>query len=205
MKKQFFFSFILLISSFFISSILYSQSENVGIGVPIPLSKLHVDGTIRSDSLSGTGVRVAIANPDGEIEYLVPGNNNDIIHQTPQGPAWKSSNSNNSGNDCAPFECPTTFSLTSQNGMYFGTCLRYCGTLEEDGFTDWRVPTIDEALNLAPYIPAEVYGIWTRTRFVYTADPSWPGSERLVTFNLTTGDMTVIIAVNQTLHCKCVR
>jgi len=42
-------------------------SQNVGIGTNNPLSKLHVAGTIRSDTLIGPGVRSLFAAPNGRI------------------------------------------------------------------------------------------------------------------------------------------
>lgn len=42
-------------------------AQNVGIGTNTPLSKLHVAGTIRSDTLIGTGVRSLFAAPNGRI------------------------------------------------------------------------------------------------------------------------------------------
>lgn len=48
---------------------LSTFSQNVGIGTTTPLSKLHVAGTIRSDTLIyiGPGVRSLFATPDGRI------------------------------------------------------------------------------------------------------------------------------------------
>jgi hypothetical protein len=42
-------------------------SQNVGIGTALPLSKLHVAGAIRSDTLIGAGVRNLFASPNGRI------------------------------------------------------------------------------------------------------------------------------------------
>lgn len=44
-----------------------SFSQNVGIGTNNPLSKFHVAGPIRSDTLIGTGVRNLFASPNGRI------------------------------------------------------------------------------------------------------------------------------------------
>jgi polyhydroxyalkanoate synthesis regulator phasin len=41
--------------------------QNVGIGTNSPLSKLHVAGTIRSDTLIGVGVRNLFTTPNGRI------------------------------------------------------------------------------------------------------------------------------------------
>jgi hypothetical protein len=48
-----------------VSAQLFSQ--NVGIGTNSPLSKLHVAGTIRSDTLIGVGVRSLFTTPNGRI------------------------------------------------------------------------------------------------------------------------------------------
>lgn len=48
---------------------MHTFSQNVGIGTNTPLSKLHVAGTIRSDTLIyvGPGVRTLFATPNGRI------------------------------------------------------------------------------------------------------------------------------------------
>jgi len=45
----------------------FLSGQNVGIGTNNPLSKLHVAGTIRSDTLIGPGVRSLFASPNGRI------------------------------------------------------------------------------------------------------------------------------------------
>jgi len=46
-----------------------------------------------------------------------------------------------SGGGCA---CPTMLSNESANTMNFGNAIRYCYTLNEGGFTDWHLPSLDE-------------------------------------------------------------
>ncbi|MES2512508.1 MAG: tail fiber domain-containing protein [Bacteroidota bacterium] len=52
---------------FFSTSIIRLHAQNVGIGTSTPLSKLHVAGAIRSDTLIGPGVRSLFASPNGRI------------------------------------------------------------------------------------------------------------------------------------------
>ena len=48
-------------------SMVHTFAQNVGIGTNTPLSKLHVAGAIRSDTLIGPGVRSLFASPNGRI------------------------------------------------------------------------------------------------------------------------------------------
>ena len=48
-------------------ALFQSFSQNVGIGTNNPLSKFHVAGAIRSDTLIGAGVRSLFAAPNGRI------------------------------------------------------------------------------------------------------------------------------------------
>ncbi|MFZ4061301.1 MAG: DUF1566 domain-containing protein [Bacteroidia bacterium] len=49
--------------------------------------------------------------------------------------------SGSGGGGCA---CPTMLSNESANTMNIGNALRYCYTLNEGGFTDWHLPSLDE-------------------------------------------------------------
>lgn len=44
-----------------------TTSNEVGIGETNPQAKLHVDGTVRLEDLSGTGTRMVVANTDGDL------------------------------------------------------------------------------------------------------------------------------------------
>ena len=56
-----------LLSFMFFAVTILVKGQNVGIGTNSPLSKLHVAGTIRSDTLIGAGVRSLFAAPNGRI------------------------------------------------------------------------------------------------------------------------------------------
>ena len=56
-----------LLSFMFFAVTIFVKGQNVGIGTNSPLSKLHVAGTIRSDTLIGSGVRNLFAAPNGRI------------------------------------------------------------------------------------------------------------------------------------------
>ena len=56
-----------LLSFMFFAVTIFVKGQNVGIGTNSPLSKLHVAGAIRSDTLIGSGVRNLFASPNGRI------------------------------------------------------------------------------------------------------------------------------------------
>lgn len=51
----------------FFGFLIQLKAQNVGIGTNTPLSKLHIAGAIRSDTLIGPGVRSLFASPNGRI------------------------------------------------------------------------------------------------------------------------------------------
>jgi hypothetical protein len=68
-------------------SMIYSQ--NVGIGVPAPLEKLHVAGNARVNNLAGIGTRVVGSDVNGTLVNIAPGTNGQVLTQTVGGPAWQ--------------------------------------------------------------------------------------------------------------------
>jgi hypothetical protein len=66
------------------------------------------------------------------------------------------------GNGC--YSCPTQISTMSANTMDYSSAFQYCSNLNENGKTDWRVPTLAEfeyardVLNL----PVPIVDCWTK-------------------------------------------
>jgi len=54
----------------------------------------------------------------------------------------------------------------SSSPMTWGDCARYCANLVEGGFSDWRMPTLKEAIELATKVDAG-----TNTNYFWTATP----------------------------------
>jgi hypothetical protein len=65
------------------------QSQNVGIGVAIPLEKLHVAGNVRVNNLAGVGTRMVGSDATGTLVNIAAGTNGQVLTQTGGGPAWQ--------------------------------------------------------------------------------------------------------------------
>jgi hypothetical protein len=65
------------------------HAQNVGIGVPIPLEKLHVAGNVRVNNLSGVGTRMVGSDANGTLVNIAAGTNGQVLTQTAGGPAWQ--------------------------------------------------------------------------------------------------------------------
>ena len=76
-----------LIGSLLVANTLMGQ--NVGIGIAIPLAKLHVAGNVRVDPLAGVGTRMVGADLSGTLTVIAPGLNGQVLTQTVGGPAWQ--------------------------------------------------------------------------------------------------------------------
>lgn len=65
-------------------------------------------------------------------------------------------------NGCA--SCPTMFSSVSQATMSAQTASSYCSVLVESGYTDWRLPSLDEFEYLRDVldIPVPAFDCWTK-------------------------------------------
>ena len=66
-----------------------SYAQNVGIGIAVPLAKLHVAGNTRVDNLAGVGNRLVGADNLGTLMNIAAGTNGQVLTQTAGGPAWQ--------------------------------------------------------------------------------------------------------------------
>ena len=90
--------------------------------------------------------------------------------------ALSSTSQASNGNGC--YSCPTEISLMSTNTMVYSNAFQYCSALNENGKTDWRVPTLDEFEYLRDELNLTVPQIncWTKdislegstSQFIYT-------------------------------------
>lgn len=62
----------------------------MGVGVLVPLERLHVAGNIRSSNLAGVGSRFITTDANGTLTAVAAGTNGQILTQTVGGPAWQS-------------------------------------------------------------------------------------------------------------------
>ncbi|MCP4442389.1 MAG: DUF1566 domain-containing protein [Aureispira sp.] len=110
--------------------------------------------------MAGTDLRVVQTNANGEILEIPKGNTGEILTQTTSGPTWQPNTATGGGGSsstdtCCPncgvmgnAPCPTMISTLSGSRMNMGECMRHCASLTEGGHSDWRVPTLEEALGL---------------------------------------------------------
>lgn len=144
-----------------------SFGQKVGIGTSSPTNKLHVAGSFRADTLSGVSNRVVRTNTSGVVDGIPPGNQGDLMTQTPTGPQWQPGTagaalSAQSGiNGCD--SCPSMWSTLGPAALIWGDCARYCENLVEGGFSDWRMPTYEEGNRLFGLTTSSSDIIWTST------------------------------------------
>ncbi len=67
-----------------------TSGGNAGIGIAIPLERLHVSGgNVRISNLAGVGNRMVYADVNGTLAIVAAGANGQVLTQTAGGPAWQ--------------------------------------------------------------------------------------------------------------------
>jgi len=69
------------------------RNGNMGIGVLIPLERLHVSGNIRSTTLAGVGNRLTATDANGTFINIAAGSNGQVLAMVAGAPAWSANTS----------------------------------------------------------------------------------------------------------------
>ncbi|MEM0997712.1 MAG: hypothetical protein AAGN35_11550 [Bacteroidota bacterium] len=145
----------------------FVAAQRVGVGTLNPQARLHVAGSFRADTLAGADSRVVRTNLTGDVDGIPSGGIGEVLMQTPGGPEWEplvfSSGGAPGGGINGCDSCAAIWSNTSSGTMSWGQCARYCESLLESGYDDWRMPTFDESMRLFGATSSANSFIWTLT------------------------------------------
>jgi len=112
-------------------------------------------------------------------------------------PQWSTLSVGGGGfSGCSP--CPSMWSNYSSSSMTWGACARYCANLVEGGYSDWRMPTLYEAIELATKVNAG-----TNTNPFWTATPGGNAGYYYI-WTPADGFWDLWSAGNNS-YCRCVR
>lgn len=185
------------------------QAQRVGIGTLNPQARLHVTGSFRADTLSGPDNRVVRTNASGDVDGIPSGNTGEILTQTPVGPVWSpltlSTGAAPGGGINGCDSCATVWSNLSGSTMTWGNCARYCETLVEGGYDDWRIPTFEEATRLFGSTPSSSDYIWTLTAVSSQYNSTSTGRYLCLQLSNGTWINSVTATTGGSVSCKCVR
>ncbi len=187
-------------SSGLCNSQIYDNGTNVGIGTASPTQKLDVVGNI---AFSGSLMPGGNAGSPGQV----------LVSQGPGlPPVWQNIGYSSGTGSCVRGVTPcvnTSGSTGSCPGMGPSQCVNACKNSTYGGFTDWRVPTIEEYFCLK----AEGYSFDNSTGFYWTVTPRSCANSTCL-FPSNTGDWYVFKPSNGAWTwytgninnlCRCVR
>jgi len=109
---------------------------------------------------------------------------------------------------------PTMLSDESSTAMDLGDAIRYCRDLEEDGYTDWRLPSFSDLINAASLdstVPNEgstnyIHFVVYEGGYFGTGTATGTSSRRHRAMRLSDGDMLVSeLAGSTSFRTRCVR
>ena len=154
------------------NSNIYNNGSSVGINNSNPHASAVLD---IQDSTRGILIprmtmfqRNAIQNPaEGLMVYQSDSTKGYWFYN---GDTWKTvtnnttNNTNNNNQTVNCYNCPTMLSSVSSTTMSVQAAAAYCSSLVESGYSDWRVPTLNEFEYLRDVlnIPAPTVDCWTK-------------------------------------------
>ena len=115
-----------------------------------------------TDLSGGTNYTIISSNELLSVPYALFSANGTPGPAGPQGVAGINGISLGGGIGC--YNCPTMISTISESSMSLSSTISYCSSLSEGGYTNWRIPTLDEfefirdELNL----PVSTFDCWTK-------------------------------------------
>jgi hypothetical protein len=202
-----------------------SHGNKKGMLIPrISLSSVSDNTTIASPTISlvvyNTNASMTGGNGEGFyywdgskwVYILAPSNGPGTAGQvlTSQGssnpPQWSTLST---GGGCIPTAITDELNasgipVTSGNGalMNLLTCINHCHNLTYGGHSDWRVPTVEELLNLIPIAPQN-----TKWNYVWTVSPESNVNIGNYEYSVVSlGGTTIWWAPSGgTYYCRCVR
>jgi hypothetical protein len=110
--------------------------------------------------------------------------------------------------------CVSMVNNTAGSGTTWIQCADYCRGLGEGGYTDWRVPTLDECINYRTNGAIAAPGggwvggyIWTSTPWNARVEGGTRGNSNWVIFNESNGgyDHMTNLTYSTNCSCRCVR
>ena len=95
-----------------------------------------------TDLSGGTNYTIISSNELLSVPYALFSTNGTPGPQGPQGVAGINGISSGGGTGC--YNCPTMISTISESSLSLSSTISYCSNLSEGGYTNWRIPTLDE-------------------------------------------------------------
>lgn len=145
-----------------------------------------------------------------------PGSAGQVLTSTGPGsqPQWSTLSVSGGGGNTGCSNCVTMISPLSSGPMQWGQCAAYCRGGTWGGYTDWRVPTFEEAIDYTikkvntslsgSTFPATNY-IWTSTPAYYSLTGSTTTIGYWIVFLESAGYWNLNSSNFSSEYCRCVR
>ncbi len=190
-----------------------SLSSNVDTStVPNPASSLVVYNT-NANMTNGNGVGFYYWDGSKWVYITAaangPGVSGQVLaSQGPNNPPQWSTLSTNGGGVTGCANCISSISNASTNVMIWKSCADYCKNLTESGFSDWRMPTVEECIFYRSSKSISANGSWVDEVWTTNIKNSNFGTVDLnqwITFRENDGKLNTANYNSGVTYCRCVR